>query len=396
MPLPTMTPPPTAPSRSDDGTSFNSKADAFMAWFGTHVSEQTQWAAELPTTITGTDFAATSTSSVAIGTGSKSFTIQTGKGYQIGQSVRVAGSAAPANYMDGQVTAYNSGTGALTVNVTATGGSGTRTDWVISLAASSSAYLALSGGSLSGSLAVTGAVTATDRFNPGNDANYYLNINAGSPVINFDATDYLSYNRASNVLTAFVGGTSVMAIANALTTFNGAIKLAAASGSTAGNVGYSGGALSFGDGSAQRTVATLDGTQTFTNKTLTAPAINGATIDAATTVSDTGTIATTSVGFRGTPKSSNATGTLALADNGKVLSVSTNQTIPANASVAFPVGATIVLINNSASSITVAITSDTLRQAGTSNTGTRTLAAYGACTLIKESSTTWWIMGNVT
>ena len=396
MPLPTMTPPPTAPSRSDDGTSFNSKADAFMAWFGTHVSEQTQWAAELPAAITGTDFAATSTTSVAIGTGSKSFTIQTGKGYQIGQSVRVAGSAAPANYMDGQVTAYNSGTGALTVNVTATGGSGTRTDWVISLAASSSAYLPLSGGSLSGGINVTGAVTATNRFNPGNDANYYLNINASSPVINFDATDYLSYNRASNVLTAFVGGASVMAVSNALTTFNGAIKLAAASGSTAGNVGYSGGALTFGDGSAQRTVATLDGSQTFTDKTLTAPAINGATINAATTVSDTGTIATNSVGFRGTPKSTNATGTLALTDNGKVLSVSTNQTIPANASVAFPVGATIVLINTSASTITVSITSDTLRQAGTSNTGTRTLAAYGACTLIKESSTTWWIMGNVT
>jgi hypothetical protein len=54
------------------------------------------------------------------------------------------------------------------------------------------------------------------------------------------------------------------------------------------------------------------------------------------------------------------------------------------------------LFNNSASTQSVSITTDTLRQAGTTNTGTRTLAAYGVATLIKVASTVWVISGNVT
>ena len=78
---------------------------------------------------------ATSTTSVAIGTGSKSFTIQTGKAYVIGQTLNIASAADPANFMAGQVTAYTSGSGALVVNVTQTGGSGTKTDWIVSMGA---------------------------------------------------------------------------------------------------------------------------------------------------------------------------------------------------------------------------------------------------------------------
>lgn len=78
---------------------------------------------------------ATSTTSLAIATGSKAFTIQTGKAYVVGQTLVAASAADPANFMAGQVTAHNSGTGALTILVTQTGGSGTKTDWVISMAA---------------------------------------------------------------------------------------------------------------------------------------------------------------------------------------------------------------------------------------------------------------------
>ena len=75
----------------------------------------------------------TSATSTTIGTGSKSFTASTAKQWQVGQYVYVARSAAPTTYMAGQVTAYNSGTGALTVDVSATNGSGTYTDWVITI-----------------------------------------------------------------------------------------------------------------------------------------------------------------------------------------------------------------------------------------------------------------------
>lgn len=79
---------------------------------------------------------ATSTSSVAIGTGSKSFTLaQTGKSFVVGQYVQVVSTASPANYMVGAVTAYNSGTGAMTISVTNAanvGGSGTFSAWAVS------------------------------------------------------------------------------------------------------------------------------------------------------------------------------------------------------------------------------------------------------------------------
>lgn len=109
----------------------------------------------------------------------------------------------------------------------------------------------------------------------------------------------------------------------------------------------------------------------------------------------TGTIGTDSIGYRGAPQNAQ-TGAYALTlnDNGKHISITTGGiTIPANASVAFPIGATVVIYNNSGSSQTIAITTDTLRQAGTTNTGSRTLAGYGLATVVKVAATVWVISG---
>jgi hypothetical protein len=77
----------------------------------------------------------TSASSVAIGTGAKSFTTQAGKSYVAGMTLRIANTADPSKWMQGEVTSYNSGTGALVMNITHTNGSGTLAAWTISLAA---------------------------------------------------------------------------------------------------------------------------------------------------------------------------------------------------------------------------------------------------------------------
>lgn len=90
--------------------------------------------------LTAPGTSATSTTSNAIGTGSKTFTIQTGKAYAVGQFVVVAQTSNPANFMVGQITAYNSGTGSLTVSVSTSSGSGTITDWTVALCAVPSAY----------------------------------------------------------------------------------------------------------------------------------------------------------------------------------------------------------------------------------------------------------------
>jgi len=73
---------------------------------------------------------ATSTTSLTIGTGSKSLTLaQTGKSFAVGQFVELVN--ATANWMLGNITAFNSGTGAMTVDVTHIGGSGTFAAWTV-------------------------------------------------------------------------------------------------------------------------------------------------------------------------------------------------------------------------------------------------------------------------
>lgn len=67
-------------------------------------------------------------------------------------------------------------------------------------------------------------------------------------------------------------------------------------------------------------------------------------------------------------------------------------TIPANASVAYPVGTTITFVNQ-INTVTIAITTDTLQLAGSATTGSRTLAAGGMATAIKVTSTLWYISG---
>lgn len=136
---------------------------------------------------------------------------------------------------------------------------------------------------------------------------------------------------------------------------------------------------------------TLTGTQTLTNKT-----IHGNT----NTLTADGTNA---VGFRHIPQNDQTTTyTLVLTDAGKHVhkggTTAFTVTIPANAAGggvgAFPIGAALTFVNSAASGVlTIAITSDTMKLAGTGATGSRFLAAYGVATAIKVKSTEWVIFG---
>ena len=76
---------------------------------------------------------ATSTTSLTPSIASKSLTIQTGKAFSVGQFVVIADTANPTtNYMIGNITSYDSGTGALVVNVTNSAGVAASA-WTISL-----------------------------------------------------------------------------------------------------------------------------------------------------------------------------------------------------------------------------------------------------------------------
>jgi hypothetical protein len=81
-------------------------------------------------------FAATSTTSLLLGTGSKSFTTQPGTAYVVGSYVRLVSAANSANYMEGTVTGYSGS--AMTVGISFVGptASGTFADWSIVAAGS--------------------------------------------------------------------------------------------------------------------------------------------------------------------------------------------------------------------------------------------------------------------
>ena len=81
----------------------------------------------------GPGYTATSTTSLTIGIGSQSLTTQTGLAYTAGARIRLSSSANSSNYIEGIVTTYNSGTGALVFTADYIGGSGTYADWNINL-----------------------------------------------------------------------------------------------------------------------------------------------------------------------------------------------------------------------------------------------------------------------
>jgi hypothetical protein len=110
---------------------------------------------------------------------------------------------------------------------------------------------------------------------------------------------------------------------------------------------------------------------------------------------------TNAVGFRTIPQNSQSEAyELVLADSGKHIlhpSADTSArtfTIPANGSVAFPIGTAVTFVNQaSAGVVTIAITTDTMRLAGAGTTGSRSLAPDGLATALKITSTQWVISG---
>jgi hypothetical protein len=110
---------------------------------------------------------------------------------------------------------------------------------------------------------------------------------------------------------------------------------------------------------------------------------------------------TNGIGYINIPQNSqSAAYTLVAADAGKhIFHPSTDAnartfTIPANGSVAYPIGTAISFINMTSQVVSIAITTDTMYLAGTgSTTVPRLLAQYGTATALKIDSTTWIISG---
>jgi len=99
------------------------------------------------------------------------------------------------------------------------------------------------------------------------------------------------------------------------------------------------------------------------------------------------------------PRNKTASYTMVLGDAGQTVrftgaTASKVCTIPANSSVAYPIGTLICVENDGSVTMTLVITTDTLTWSADNTTGTRTLAAGASCVIHKVTSTAWKVNGS--
>ena len=128
-------------------------------------------------------------------------------------------------------------------------------------------------------------------------------------------------------------------------------------------------------------------TETLTNKTLAAPTFTGAATFPSASVDGSGNATFVSItdaigNVRTVPQNAQSSGyTLQASDNGKFINITSGSvTVPSGI---FTAGQSVTVFNNSGSNLTVTQGSGvTMRLAGMTATGDRTLANYGLCTLL--------------
>lgn len=136
---------PTTPDPSHGEALFNAEVSAYLAWMSINASELNQMA-----TAYNLSLSSTSSTSLTVATGAQSLTVQTGLGLLPGMPIRISSQATPTTVMDGVVTSYTSGSGALVVNVTSISGSGTLASWRVFILPSGSSFATLAANNYTG------------------------------------------------------------------------------------------------------------------------------------------------------------------------------------------------------------------------------------------------------
>ena len=141
-------------------------------------------------------------------------------------------------------------------------------------------------------------------------------------------------------------------------------------------------------------VIDLTGTPTIESTgTLNINAGSGSDVNINTDLNVSGVVSDSAGSLRNLPQVSKSSAyTLIASDTGKHVSISSGGVTVASG--VFSIGDVVTIYNNSSSSQTITQGSSvTLRQAGTSNTGNRTLAEYGVATVLCVASNIFVISG---
>jgi hypothetical protein len=243
----------------------------------------------------------------------------------------------------------------------------------------------------------TGSNTPASRLFIGNQGNVTVKAAAsgvGLTVSSLSGSNAFQVSSTTGAAGALSAGWSVGVVSNAWNLY--------AQGTDPLSIGTSGsGLLSLVTNGVQRLSVNSGG-----NFIIGAPGsgvaetINGVSGTHSTKIADSATNLF-NAGFLEVPiNTAGATYTAVLSDSGKTLyyngTGATTYTIPANGSVAYPVGTTLTFINDAtgATNMTIAITTDTLVLSPGGTTGSRTLAQFGKAVAIKVTSTRWIISGS--
>jgi hypothetical protein len=151
-------------------------------------------------------------------------------------------------------------------------------------------------------------------------------------------------------------------------------------------------AIGAGTSSTTGTVTSVSGTGSTNGLSLSGTVTGSGNITlsgSVTSVATSATIDGVTIGYRSIPRSTTS-GTAVVADVGKCIAVTAGITIPNST---FAAGDAVSIYNDSGSAITITAGVTTLRLAGTTTTGNRTLAARGLATVWFNSATEAVISG---
>ncbi len=183
-------------------------------------------------------YATTSSSSITIGTGSKTLTVGTGLSYTVGQTVVIGNvTSGTLRTMTGSVTAYNSGTGAMTVNVATTSGTGTFTTWAVNLSGATQGLTGATGATgANGSNGATGATGATgaagDKYATTSNTSNTISASGNKT---FTVGTGLAYTVGQSVIAGFSATQYMIGTVSAYNSGTGSMTIAVSSSAGSGN-----------------------------------------------------------------------------------------------------------------------------------------------------------------